>query len=108
MRTASLVLLTVLLAGCPRRGDTRVAGSDDAQLAAYEATLEELRARRTTGGVSCTGRCDLATRTCGVAEELCAVVERNPERGDLPRRCVEAREKCAEATDDCTRCRARR
>jgi hypothetical protein len=108
MRTTSLFLLTVVLMGCPRQVDTRVAGSDEARLAAYEAKLEELRSRRTMGTVSCADRCELASRTCGVAEELCAVVERNPERGDLPRRCVEGREQCAEATDDCTRCRARR
>jgi len=108
MRAASLVLLTVILTGCSWRGDTRVAGSDDARLAAYEATLEELRARRTSGEEPCTGRCDLATRACGVGEELCALVERHPERGDLPRRCVEAREQCAEATDDCARCGTRR
>jgi hypothetical protein len=107
MRAAGLFLMTLVLTGCPKPMDTRVAGSDDARLAAYEATLEELRARGAAGDVTCADRCTLATRTCRVAEELCAVVARNPERGDLPSRCAQAREQCAWETDGCTRCRAR-
>ena len=45
MRVANLALLTLALVGCPKQGDTRVAGSDDDQLTTYEARLEELRTR---------------------------------------------------------------
>jgi hypothetical protein len=105
MRAASLALLTLALVGCSKRVENRVAGSDDARLAAYEARLEELSARGASGELSCEGRCDLASQTCEVAEEFCEVVERHSERVDLPPRCVRAREACAERTASCTRCR---
>ena len=107
MRIARLALLTLALAGCPKQVDTRVAGSDDEQLTTYEARLEELRARGAAGNLSCSEECTLSTQTCDVAEELCAVVERHPDRTDLPPRCARARESCAETTDGCTRCRTR-
>ncbi|MGZ3459384.1 MAG: hypothetical protein ACXU86_12880 [Archangium sp.] len=108
MRAASLVLLTVALMGCPKQVETsRVAGSDDDQLAADEARLEELRARGSTGETSCSNQCTLSRQTCRVAEDLCDVVSRHPDRTDLPPRCARARESCAGTTDDCTRCQAR-
>lgn len=107
MRAASLALLALALVGCPKQVDTRVAGSDDDQLTAYEAQLEELRSRGTNGDLSCSDRCTLSTRTCGVAEDLCDVVARHPDRTDLPQRCTRARESCAETTDGCTRCQNR-
>jgi methylaspartate ammonia-lyase len=108
MRAASLALLTLVLVGCPKQVDTtRVAGSDDEQLATYEARLEELRSRGAGGETSCEERCTQATQTCEVAEDFCELVARHPDRGDLTRRCVQAQESCAETTDGCTRCRAR-
>jgi hypothetical protein len=107
MRAASLVLLTVVLVGCPKQVDTRVAGSNDDQLAAYEARLEELRSRGTAGDLACPDRCTLATQTCEVSENLCSVVTHHPDRTDLPQRCTRARESCAESTESCTRCRTR-
>jgi hypothetical protein len=107
MRAANLVLLTLILMGCPKQVDGRVAGSDDDQLTTYEARLEELRSRGSAGDLSCWDQCTLSTQTCGVAEDLCGVVERHPDRTDLPRRCARARESCAETTDGCTRCRTR-
>jgi hypothetical protein len=107
MRVASLALLTVVLVGCPKQVDTRVAGSNDDQLATYEARLEELRSRGTAGDLSCSDRCSLATQTCEVSRNLCAVVEHHPDRRDLPQRCTRAQESCAEGTESCTRCRTR-
>ena|SRR5690349_9037259 len=107
MRIANLALLTLALMGCPKQVDTRVAGSDDEQLTTYEARLEELRARGAAGELSCADQCTLATQTCDVAEALCGVVSRHPDRTDLPPRCARARESCAEKTDNCTRCRNR-
>jgi len=106
MRMLRLVLLPLVLVGCLKQVEGRVAGSDDEQLAAYEAKLEELRARG-AGEPSCAEQCDVATQTCGVAEHLCAVVERHPDRTDLPSRCVQARESCATGTERCTSCRTR-
>jgi hypothetical protein len=80
MRMLRLVLLPLVLVGCLKQVEGRVAGSDDDQLAAYEAKLEELRARGAAGEPSCAEQCDVATQTCGVAEHLCAVVERHPDR----------------------------
>jgi hypothetical protein len=107
MRAASLALLMLALVGCHKQVETRVAGSDDDQITTYEAQLEELRSRGTEGNLSCEDRCTLTTRTCEVAENLCGLVEAHPDRTDLPRRCVQARETCAEGTDSCTRCRER-
>ncbi|HEY0096183.1 MAG TPA: hypothetical protein VGB96_17780 [Archangium sp.] len=107
MRIASLALLTLALAGCPKQVDTRVAGSDDDQLTTYEARLEELRTRGAAGELSCPEQCTLSTQTCEAAEGLCAVVDRHPDRMDLPQRCARARESCAGETDGCTRCRGR-
>src|SRR5687767_6105751 len=107
MRAASLALLTLVLVGCPKQMDTRVAGSDDEQLATYEARLEELRSRASTRDLSCEDECTLARETCEVAEDHCEVVSRNPERTDLPKRCARARESCAERTDRCARCQSR-
>jgi hypothetical protein len=107
MRATMLALLTLVLVGCPKQVDTRVAGTDDDQLALYEAKLEELRSRASARDTSCEEGCTLTRETCEVAENLCAVVSRNEDRADLPRRCTRARESCAEGTDSCTRCRAR-
>ncbi|HYO72434.1 MAG TPA: hypothetical protein VEU33_40825 [Archangium sp.] len=107
MRIANLALLTLVLMGCPKQVDTRVAGSDDDQLTTYEARLEELRAWSSAGELSCPDQCTLSTETCEVAEALCGVVARHPGRTDLPPRCARARESCAERTDGCTRCRTR-
>ena len=104
MRGARLALFALLLVGCPRRMESRVAGSDEDQLTSQEARLEELRARASTPGASCADQCSLAPRVCEVSEDLCAVVARHPERADLPPRCSRAREACAERTDTCSRC----
>jgi len=92
------------LAGCARNVDTRVAGSDDAAIDSAAARLEELRAREAGDDLSCADQCDVATRTCAVAEELCALVDRNPDRDDLPPRCAQGREQCSSAKDGCSRC----
>jgi len=108
MRATLLALLTLVLMGCPKQVDnTRVAGTDDEVLALYEARLEELRSRASTRGISCEEGCTLTQQTCAVAEELCAVVSQHEDRPDLPSRCAQARESCAEGTDNCTRCRTR-
>ncbi|HEX8823297.1 MAG TPA: hypothetical protein VF794_25440 [Archangium sp.] len=107
MRAASLALLTLVLVGCPKQVDTRVAGSDDEQLATYEARLEELRSRASMRDLACEDECSLGRETCEVAEDLCEVVSRNQDRPDLPRRCAKAREACAEGTDGCARCQSR-
>ncbi len=107
MRATLLALLTLVLAGCPKQMDTRVAGSEDDQLASYEAKLEELRSRASERNTSCEEGCTLAQETCVVAENLCALVSRHEDRTDLPSRCATARESCAQGTDSCTRCRTR-
>ena len=107
MRAANLALLTLALMGCPKQVDTRVAGSDDDQIAAHEARLEELRSRGSARDMSCTDRCTLSRQTCEAAEALCGVVASQTGRMDLPPRCTRAREACAESTENCTRCQTR-
>jgi hypothetical protein len=98
--------MALVLAGCPKQVDSRVAGSDDTHIDAATNKLEELRVRGQQEGLSCGDRCDGATQTCEVAEELCGWVERNPDRTDLPPRCVQGREQCAQARNECTRCQS--
>jgi hypothetical protein len=105
MRACSLALLALVLVGCPKRVDTRVAGTDDSRIDSAAARLEELRVRDGREDLSCEERCEGATQTCEVAEELCGWVEQHPDREDLPPRCVQAREQCAQARQGCTRCR---
>lgn len=104
MRAASLALLMLVVMGCPKQVDSRVAGSDDERLTTYEARLEELRSRGTNGNLSCSDRCTLSRQTCGVAKNLCDVVSQHPDRADLPERCARASESCAETTSTCTSC----
>jgi hypothetical protein len=105
MRARSLALLAVVFLGCPKQLETRVAGTDDSRIDSAAARLEELRVRGRQEGLSCEGRCAVATESCTVAEELCGWVERNPDRTDLPPRCIQAREQCAQGRSDCSRCR---
>jgi hypothetical protein len=105
MRAPCLALVFLVLAGCPKQVE-RVAGSDDAQIDAAAARLEELRVREQSESLSCPDRCDVATQTCAVSDELCALVDANPDRGDLPPRCVQSREQCAQANTGCARCQA--
>lgn len=102
-----MALLTLLLAGCPRQVEPRVAGTDDDQIASYEARLEELRSRGSTGEPGCEDLCTLSRQICGVAENLCSLVADHPDRTDLPAHCTQARESCAEKTGTCDRCKAR-
>jgi hypothetical protein len=105
MRAPCLALLALVLAGCPKQVE-RVAGSDDTRIDAAAAHLEELRLREQSETLTCRERCDIATQTCSVSDELCALVEANPDRTDLPPRCVQSREQCAQANGGCARCRA--
>ncbi len=108
MRASSPALLMLLaglvLAGCAKNVDTRVAGDDDAAIDSASARLEELNARVGQDDLSCADQCDVATRTCAVAEELCSLVDRNPDRDDLPPRCAQGREQCSSTRDGCSRC----
>ncbi|HEX8698407.1 MAG TPA: hypothetical protein VF815_06190 [Myxococcaceae bacterium] len=106
MRAPCLALLALVLTGCPKQVE-RVAGSDDSQIDTAAAHLEELRVREQSESLPCQERCDLATQTCTLSDELCALVEANPDRGDLPPRCVQSREQCAQATGGCERCQVR-
>jgi hypothetical protein len=103
MRAPCFALLALLLTGCPKHVE-RVAGSDDAQIDAAGARLEELRVREQSESLSCPDRCLVAKQTCAVSDELCALVEANPDREDLPPRCVQSREQCAQANGGCARC----
>lgn len=105
MRTCSLALWVLVLVGCPKQVETRVAGTDDARIDSAAARLEELRVRGQQEDQSCDDRCEVATESCTVAEELCGWVERNPDRTDLPPRCVQAREQCAQSRNACSSCR---
>ncbi|MFP2960235.1 hypothetical protein ACLEPN_21025 [Myxococcus sp. 1LA] len=99
-----MLLACVVLAGCAKRVDTRVAGSDDAAMDAMSLKLEELRTRDAWNDGTCADRCALGNQTCELAETLCALVERHPDRDDLPPRCAQGQEQCASARTACSRC----
>ncbi|NPD27045.1 hypothetical protein D7Y27_23320 [Corallococcus sp. AB004] len=102
----ALLIAGIALAGCAKHVDTRVAGDDDATIDGIEARLDELRAREQGDDLTCAEQCDVSTRTCATAKELCGLVEQQADRDDLPPRCARAREQCAGANDGCTRCQA--
>ena len=106
MRPHCLALLALLLAGCPKHVE-RVAGSDDSRMDDATARLEELRLQERSEQLSCRDQCQVARRTCAVTQELCGLVESHPDREDLPPRCVQAREQCAQANAGCTGCQER-
>src|SRR4051794_6246865 len=106
MRTPCLVLLALMLAGCPKHVD-RVAGTEDSRMDDATARLEELRLQTGSESLSCPDRCAAARQTCTVSEELCQWVDAQPDRTDLPPRCVQAREQCAQANASCTQCQDR-
>jgi hypothetical protein len=103
---ALLLGVALALTGCTKHVDTRVAGDDDATLDGLEARLDELQAREQEDTLDCAGQCELSSRTCATAEQLCGLVDRQADRDDLPPRCARAREQCAGAGDGCSRCRA--
>ena len=99
-----MLVACVVLTGCAKSVDTRVAGDDDAAIDALSTRLEELRVRAAEADATCSDRCTQATRTCELAEDLCALVDRHPDRDDLPPRCNQGREQCSSARDGCARC----
>ena len=105
MRACSLALMAVVLAGCPKQVDSRVAVTDDTRIDSAMARLEEYQVRGQQEDLSCDERCELGTQTCAEAGELCGWVERNPDRENLAPKCVEAREQCAQSGNGCKRCR---
>lgn len=110
MRVLPVALLVLvvgqwLVVGCARNAmETRVAGNDDEAIDAVSAKLEELREQTAQDDLACGNRCDVAARTCEVAEELCVLVDRNPDRDDLPPRCAQGREQCSDAREGCVTC----
>ena len=99
-----MLLVGLVLAGCAKNVDTRVAGDDDAAIDSASARLEELNARERQDDLSCKDQCAVASQTCAVAEELCSLVDRHPDRDDLPPRCGQGREQCSSARNGCSRC----
>ncbi len=99
-----MLLACIVLAGCAKNVNARVAGEDDTAIDSLSARLEELRTRDGEDAVSCADHCATSTRTCELAEALCALVDRHPDRDDLPPRCAQGGEQCASARDGCARC----
>ncbi|WP_237078600.1 hypothetical protein [Myxococcus xanthus] len=99
-----MLLACVLLTACAKQVDARVAGNDDAAIDSLSLRLEELRTRDALDDVTCADRCSVGTQTCELAESLCALVERHPDRDDLPPRCAQGQEQCATARNVCARC----
>ncbi|WIG99248.1 hypothetical protein [Myxococcus sp. SDU36] len=99
-----MLLACVLLTACAKQVDSRVAGTDDAAIDSLSLRLEELRTRDDLDDATCADRCAVGTQSCELAESLCALVERHPERYDLPPRCAQGQEQCAMARNRCARC----
>lgn len=99
-----MLLACVLLTACAKQVDARVAGNDDAAIDSLSLRLEELRTRDALDDLTCADRCSVGTQTCELTESLCALVERHPDRDDLPPRCAQGQEQCATARNVCARC----
>ena len=104
MRAPCLALLALVLAGCPKHVE-RVAGTDDSRIDDAAARLEELRLKEQSEDAVLPGPVQRGAETCAVTEELCGLVDAHPDRTDLPPRCVQAREQCAQANAGCERCK---
>ena len=98
------LLLALSLTACPKRQDT-IAGTDEDQLEAYSARLEEMRTRAQSEQLSCGDTCKMAKDVCEIAQKVCTIAERNPDRG--AQRCVSANEDCARFNDNCATCKSR-
>ncbi|MBX5481830.1 MAG: hypothetical protein IRZ16_08325 [Myxococcaceae bacterium] len=97
-----LTLAVAVLAACPRRAETSVAGTDEEQLDQYTARLEELRTRAQAETLSCDQNCSFATEACDLAKKICDIAARQSTAQD---RCVNANEDCARFNDACASCR---
>jgi hypothetical protein len=103
-KPARLVLLSSLaLFACVRRGETHVAGSDEELLDRYATRLEELGVRLQAGSPPCAEICSINQEGCDLARKICDIAERQPDR--LGGRCASAQEECARFGDACISCR---
>ncbi len=104
-QTAFLLLgVQLLCAGCPKRADTSVAGSDDDTLDGYSAKLDELKSRAQDQMPACPEPCSLARQACELSRQICEVSSRHADRPDMQQRCTGSQEDCARFNDACARC----
>lgn len=93
--------LLLLLAGCPKKVTTTVAGSDDQQMDQYTAQLEELKTRT---ALQCSDSCSTKTRACEVSKSVCEIAGRLADRADFQSTCTAAQEECARFNEACSAC----
>jgi len=105
MRLLFLVVVPLVLLGCPKHAPNPAQG-DEELLARYAARLEEVdsRFRMATG---CPDRCQAAQEGCELARNICDVSARLPERADVQKRCAGAQEACARYNEGCSACQGR-
>ncbi|MBL9036953.1 MAG: hypothetical protein JNG84_00430 [Archangium sp.] len=105
MNRVMLTLLAVCALACPKAAPTStVAGSDDEQMDAYSAQLEEYR---TKADLSCDDSCAAKKKVCGISAKVCELATKSSERQDFQSKCVSAQEDCAKFNESCTACKGR-
>lgn len=92
---------SVLLLACPRQAPLTVAGSDDQSMDEYSAQLEEIRAR---GDIGCDDAQSIRKKACGIAQSVCRLASKSPERKEFETQCVTAQETCAGLNEMHARC----
>lgn len=99
-----LIGLLLCLTGCPKRGATHVAGSDEDQLDQDSAKLEELAGRVKAADLPCGDWCQMAKEVCELSRRVCDIAGRHADRQEVQRKCVSSQEQCAQFNDHCAQC----
>ena len=95
-------VFTLLCMGCPKAtGDTTLRGSEDEQMDAIGAQIEEYSSQPQT---ECSQKCTLRGKVCNLSKLACDIANRFGERADYQRRCVATQEECARYGEACSSC----
>ena len=105
LHSFALCALLLAAAGCPKRVDSNVAGTDDEQMDQLSARLEELRARVQAQEPQCKDWCSMSGEVSHLSQKVCDLSTKNPERSDMQQKCVASQEERARFNDGCAPCR---
>lgn len=94
--------LSLLLLGCPKNTPvTTLGGTDDEQMDAYAAQLEELHTRTNP---QCSDWCSQKGKVCDMSKAVCEIAARHADRQDFQKKCVASQEECAHYNEACSSC----
>ncbi len=98
---ASLAASLFLMA-CPKAASgPKLGGSEDEQMDAIAAQLEEYRTKTQS---DCRESCDIKQKICRLSDTACEIAGRNADRAEYQKRCVNTQEECARFNEACSAC----